>query len=132
MGWKDFGSPLIKFLISSPLYSPWKIINFDLLGDSNRRLLELLQSLRPTGLVGRVIFKYYGDFLFHNTNYAFDGWIPCAPAFFCRFFYKKNKKAGPREKWCEIYFFILLVTKLLLQTDAIPYVYLFIRTPLND
>ena len=42
------------------------------------------------------------------------------------FFYLKNKKAGPREKWCEFYFFILLVAQLLLRTDTIPYRPIFI------
>ena len=48
--------------------------------------------LRPTGLVGRVILKYYGDFLLFNTNYAFDGWIVRVPAFFPFFLFKKIKK----------------------------------------
>ena len=46
---------------------------------------------------GAFRFKNYGEIVFYNTDYAFDGSIVCAPAFFCRFFYK-NKKAGPREK----------------------------------
>ena len=110
-GTRDFGAPVIKFLLPSPLYSFWKIINFDLLGGSNRRLLKFLQSLQPTGLIGWAIFKNYGENVFYNTHYAFDGWIPCAPAFFCRFFIK-NKKAGPARKmvWF-LFFFILLVKK---------------------
>ena len=32
-----------------------------------------LQSLQPTKLVGRVIFKNYGEKLLFNTTYAFDG-----------------------------------------------------------
>ena len=46
-------------------------------------------------------------------------------AFFAVFFFL-NKKAGPREKWCEFYFFILLVAQLLLRTDTIPYRPIFI------
>ena len=84
--YRVFGAPLIKFFLFGPLYSPWKIINFDLLGGSNRRLLILLQWLQPARLFARVIFKNNGEILFYNTNYAFDGWIPCAQAFFCRFF----------------------------------------------
>ena len=48
--------------------------------------------------------KILAKILLVNTSYALDGWIMRAPAFFAVFFYKKNKKAGPREKWCEFYF----------------------------
>ena len=37
--------PEIKILFSSPLYSPWKILNFDLLGGSNRWILTNWQPL---------------------------------------------------------------------------------------
>ena len=47
-------------------------------------------------------------------------------AFFAVFFFFLNKKAGPREKWCEFYFFILLVAQLLLRIDAISYRPIFI------
>ena len=43
--WKDFGAPLIKKNLFGPLYSPWKIINFDLLGGSNRWILTIYCSL---------------------------------------------------------------------------------------
>ena len=45
-----------------------------------------------------VRFNFLAKKLFINTTYAFDGSTVCAPAFFPFFFYKKNKKAGPREK----------------------------------
>ena len=66
----------------------------------------------------------FGDILLFNTNYAFD----------CCNVKKEEKKAGPRENRCGIlfYLFILLVNKLLLRTDAIPYVYFFIRIVLYD
>ena len=124
--YKEFGAPLIKILILSPLYSPWKIINFDLLGGSNRRLLILLQSIQPTGLFARVIFKNNGEILFYNTNYAFDGWIVCAPVFFCFFFIKKIKRQARAKNDARFILFILLVKKLLLRTDAIPYSPIFI------
>ena len=45
----------------------------------------------------------------------------------------KKKKACPREKKMrDFILFILLVNKLLLQTDAIPYVYFFIQIVLSD
>ena len=62
-----FWRALIKILLFGPLCSPWKKMKNGLLGDSNRR------QLQTTSLVGRVISKYYGDFLLFNTNYAFDG-----------------------------------------------------------
>ena len=34
------------------------------------------------------IFKIYGEIVFLNTNYAFDGWIIRAPAFFLFFLQK--------------------------------------------
>ena len=106
------------------------MIKIGLLGNSNRQLLIVLQCFQPTGLIGWAIFKIYGEIVLFNTNYAFDGWIVRAPAFLS-FFFIKNKKAGPRKKRCEYFIlFILLVLQLLLRTDAIPYVYLFIRTAL--
>ena len=64
--------------------------------------------------------------MLYNTNYAFDGWIIRAPAFFL-FFFIKNKKAGPARKMMWVFIlFILLVKNLLLRTDAIPYSPIFI------
>ena len=42
-GTRDFGAPLIKISFFGPLCSPWKIINFDLLGGSNRWSLTIWQ-----------------------------------------------------------------------------------------
>ena len=51
--------------------------------------------------------------MFYNTNYAFDGWIPCAPAFFCCFLFLLKKKAGLARKMMWVFIlFILLVKKL--------------------
>ena len=104
------------------------MIKIDLLGGSNQRLLIFLQYFQPTGLNGWAIFiKIYGEIVLYNTNYAFDGWIIRAPAFFL-FFFIKNKKAGPARKMMLVFIilFILLVTNLLLRTDAIPYSPIFI------
>ena len=47
---------------------------------------------------------------------------------FFRFFFIKNKKAGPARKMMWVFIlFILLVKKLLLWTDAIPLCRVFIR-----
>ena len=103
--WYGFGAPQIKKILFGPLYSPWKIINIDLLGGSNRRLLIFLQYFQPTGLNGWAIFKIYGEIVVYNTNYAFDGWIIRAPAFFCRFLIKKIKRHA-RAKNDVGFFFI--------------------------
>ena len=73
-----------------------------MLGNSNRRLLIILQCLQPAGLIGWAILKIYGEFVIFNTNYAFDGWI----VHLLPFFLKKRWKAGPREKWCGFLFFV--------------------------
>ena len=79
-------------------------------------------------------YVIFSEILLFNTNYAFDGWIIRAPAFFL-FFFTKNKKAGPARKmmWFFI-FFISAVKKLLLRPDAIPSSWVFIRHALfyND
>ena len=65
-----------------------------------------LQSLQPTKLVGRVIFKNYSEKLLFNTTYAFDGWIVRAPAFFSVFFNKKIKGWPARKMmWFLFYLF---------------------------
>ena len=123
---RDFGAPLIKILFFGPLDSTEKITTNGLLGDSNRRLLILLQSLRPTGLVGSFIFKYCSDFLLFNTTYAFDGckWVREA---FLPFFYLKIIKGRPARKMMWVFIlFILLVAQLLRRRDAIPYRPIFI------
>ena len=38
-GTRDFGAPIIKLSFFGPLYSPWKIINTDVFGNSNGRKL---------------------------------------------------------------------------------------------
>ena len=89
----DFGAPVIKYLVPSPLFSFWNILNFDLLGVSNRWLLILLlqcvKPIRLIGLIGWTVFKIYGVIMLFNTTYAIDGWILCAPAFFSVFLIKK-------------------------------------------
>ena len=124
--YRDFGSPLIKILFFGPLDSTEKITTNGLLGNSNRQLHILLQSLRPTGLVRSFIFKYYSDFLIFNTTYAFDGckWVCEA---FLPFFYLKIIKGRPAQKTMWVFIiFIVLVAQLLLRTDAIPYRPIFI------
>ena len=57
------------------------MMNFDVLCVSNRRLLILLQLLRPTELVGSFIFKYYGEKIV-------QGYIMCSTG------PKKKEQAG--------------------------------------
>ena len=74
MGLQGFWRAPNRIFLFGPLYSPWKKIKIDLLGGSNRQLLKLLQSLRPTGLHSRVILrKKIGEILFYNKTYALDG-----------------------------------------------------------
>ena len=53
-------------------------------------------------------------------------------AFFCRFFYLKNKRLARAKNDVIFILFILLVKKLLLRPDAIPLFRVFIRHALND
>ena len=52
-------------IFGSKPYSPWKIINIDAFEDSNGQQLMIWQSLQPTGIVGRVISKNYGEISFY-------------------------------------------------------------------
>ena len=120
LGYKDLARPEIKILFSSSLYSSWKIINInnDMLGNSNRRLLIILQCLQPAGLIGWAVLKIYGEFVLCNINYAFDGWI----IHFLPFFFEKKVKGWPARKMMWFFIlFILLVAQLLPRTDPIPY-----------
>ena len=61
MGCKEFGAPLIKISFFGPLCSAWKIINFDLLGGSNRWILTIWQPLHR--------LHYYVSWLLRADEY---------------------------------------------------------------
>ena len=88
-GLMDFGAPVIKYLVPSPLFSFWNILNFDLLGVSNRWLLILLQCFKPTVLNGWAIFKITAKLCYLNLiqTMRLIAINECSKHF-CRFFFK--------------------------------------------
>ena len=119
--YREFGAPLIKILFFGPLYSPWKIIKNNLLGGSNRRLLKLLQSLRPTGLVGRVILKNMAKFCFIIQTMRLMVEFHARQLFFAVFFLKEIKRHARAKNDVGFFLFVLPVPQLLLRTDAKSY-----------
>ena len=103
--WYGFGAPQIKKIVFGPLYCTQKMMNIDMLGVSNRRSLTIWQPLTDYTNFVSPFLKYYGDFCFRIQTMRLMVEFVRAPPFFC-FFFQKNKKARPREKWCGFLFFL--------------------------
>ena len=68
-----------------------------MLGDSNQRLLVLLQCFKPTRLIGGAILRFPAKFCYLIQTMRLMVESYARQLFFC-FFFKKIKRLAPREK----------------------------------
>ena len=97
--------PFIFSLKNNKFWSTWRL---------EPPTAHIRTVFQPAGLIGWVIFKNYGDFLFHSTNYAFDCCKWLREAFLPFFLLKKIKSEACAQKgWQTLHVCFFLIAPYL-------------------